>query len=455
MPTPSETKFLNAGRNNKFSVTNWEAMTGIGRFDAVYSPQAGKLDVTVKVFIEYRDFDQKWSDNDKQKWGPRALWVVEDFWSNRFIFECARPDWEKKYRAEVKLRCVETTKANAHLHLVVDKRSPDAGTMGGGVSFSKKPPFCLIDNLAIEPKDQRKVREGIFNLRLFMIEQGLQDLRVAVIHFAANSDDIPGQMKLRLGDYARHVHRIATSDVVGIQLYVYGGKGAGDGTFQIGLGMRRAKAVKEVLDRVIRNDNEVVATDSPNKKSGLRAKILEALTVHAGHAVASTQFQGAVIVTHVPSTVDRAAERNYIVLCHEFGHMLGLPDEYMGRLHPGLTARANTDSLISTTLQLATKSGDPANWDDETKRRAEQQAAMAEMLRQNPTVKAPAYLDQNQILGNIQVSSSSIMYGGMEVMPAHYLTLWQCLAEMTWGFVNPAHWKILPSTNYVSGMRYF
>ncbi len=450
----TEVKFLDAARNGKFTVTDWEANTGIGRFDADYNPNAGRLNVTIRVFIEFRDFDQKWRDDEKLAWAPRAFRVVEDFWSQRYLFECKRPGWEK-YKAQVTLKCISTTKENAQLHLLVDKRAPNMGTMGGGIGWSKTPPFCPIDNLAIEPKDQRKLREAIFQLRVYQMEQGLADRGLMAIPFAKNSAELTAPQKIKLLDYARYVHKIATKDVTGIEIYVYGGTGGTDGTFQRGLGKRRAKAVAEVLDCVMRDDTAITATDSSTKRSGLKRQILASLSTAAGQPVTSTSYQGVVIVPHVRPTVDRAAEMNYIVLCHEFGHMLGLPDEYMGRLHPQLTSRANADNLISKTLQLAMTAGDPTQWDDDTKRKAEAQGGLSNLLSLNPSVLAPTFMDQNQMLGNVQVASPSIMYAGMEVMPAHYLTLWSCLCEMTWGHVDPRHWKMSPSPFNLSGKRYF
>ena len=59
MKLGSEVKFLEAARPGKFSVSNWEASTGIGRLDASYDPKAGQLNVTVKVHVDFRDFQQK------------------------------------------------------------------------------------------------------------------------------------------------------------------------------------------------------------------------------------------------------------------------------------------------------------------------------------------------------------------------------------------------------------
>ncbi len=454
----SETKFVTAGRAGKFQVTNWEALTGIGRFDAILDPGTNQLSVTFKVCLEFSDHDQQWRDDEKLRWEPRAFQIVQNFWSDRFRFQVQREGWTSRSVA-VDINIVPTTMANAHLHLRVSKLPPDWGTSGGGVGWSglngSGVPFCNVDNMSIEPKDQRSLREAIFNLRLFEITQALRDRNVGVIEFPADSADIPPAVKVRLAEYARYVHRVATPDVTGIEIWVYGSTGTGDSFFQTGLGLRRAKAVKDFLNTVIKDPTMVHCTSQSSKKTGLKRAIQESLSAANGAPTTSTKVRGTCIIPHVPANVDRAAEQNYIVLCHEFGHMLGLPDEYMGRLHPKLTERVNMDQFIQENLQLAMKSGDPAEWTDSQKRIQDQQAGVAEMLRYNPDVKTPTFMDQSQFINNTQVASNSIMYAGMEVMPAHYLTLWSCLAEMTWNFMDPTHWKIVPSPAHREAVRYF
>ncbi|WP_420466527.1 hypothetical protein [Panacagrimonas sp.] len=452
--TPKE-RFAEASYRAKFVKVNWTAPTGIGLFNASYNVDACEMDVTFKVFVEFAETQMvKWTDEEKIKWKEQAFSTISTFWSNRFIFQCTKKGWED-ISASVNVNLVSTPLAQAHLHLKVDKLPDDWPTSGGGVGW-QTPPICALDNKALYPKDQRKIREGIFNLRVYQLEQGLIDRGVGFIPFDKNSGTLSPEAKGKLLDYARFVHRISTSDVKGIQLVVYGHTGGTDGHFNVGLGKKRANEVANVLKCVLRNEDvSLEVTDSPTRKKGLKAKIQETIASHGGKNTSSTSIQGVCIVVRVPKDVDHAAEMNYIVLCHEFGHMLGLPDEYMGRMHPHLTDRANADSLISKTLQLAAKQGDPATWDSSDQRKRGQQAGMSDLLDQNPAVRAPTFLSAGELIGNSAVGSASIMYGGMEVMPAHYLTLWACLVEMTSSHIGPAEWKIVPSPHNRTAIRYF
>jgi hypothetical protein len=453
MPT-SEDKFIAAARGGEFQVANWEAITGIGCFDATYSVQANQLDITFKVFVDFSDHDQPWREDEKLKWQQRAFRIVSDFWSDRFSFQCTRRGWGK-YNVAVKVHVVPSPLGSAHLNLRVSKLPDDWPTSGGGVGWGQKPALCMLDNKAIEPKDQRSLRENIFNLRIYQMEQGLRDRKIGFIPFDKNSASLSSDAKAKILSYARYVHRISTKDITGIQLVVYGSTGGADSVFQTGLGKRRAKAVSDIFNCVLRDETSLLTTDSPSRKKGLKEAILRTMTDHAGNNVTSTSIQGVCIVVRVPKDVDHAAEMNYIVLCHEFGHMLGLPDEYMGRLHPKLTERVNADNIISSTLHLATKGGDPTQWGEADQRKAGQQAGMSALLDYNRDVKSPTFMDQNQVIGSTQVGSNSIMFGGMEVMPAHYLTIWACLAEMTWKYLKPTDWKIVPTPNNRGATRYF
>src|SRR6185312_2487153 len=230
MPT-SEEKFIAAGRGGKFQVANWEAITGIGCFDAIYNVQANQLDITFRVFVDFSDHDQPWREDEKLKWQQRAFRVVSVFWSDRFSFQCTRKGWEK-YNVAVKVHVVSSPLGSAHLKLRVSKLPDDWPTSGGGVGWGQKPALCMLDNKAIEPKDQRSLRENIFNLRIYQMEQGLRDRQIGFIPFDKNSATLSTDARARILSYARYVHRISTKDITGIQLVIYGNTGSSDNIFQ-------------------------------------------------------------------------------------------------------------------------------------------------------------------------------------------------------------------------------
>jgi hypothetical protein len=447
-------QFLAAGRTGKFAVTDWAPLTGIGRFNAAYNVDTGEMVITIKVCITFSDFDQKWDDLEKITWQQELFRIVSEFWTDRFLLQCTREGW-KDLVVKVLVNLELVPLAETHVEIQVAKKLPNEGTSGGGVGWKRTPPLLAIDNKALYPKNQREQREAIFNLRLVQMVEGVRDHQVGFLAFDKDSAVVGPAMQLKLLQFTKFLRRISTNDIKGIQLVVFGHTGGTDKMLQTGLGKRRAQAVASALTMVLGDNISVFATDSDSAKAGLKASILKTLTDFHQRPVTSTSIQGACIVVRVPKAVDRAAEMNYIVVCHEFGHMLGLPDEYMGALHPLLTDRANADNMISQTFQRAIKQGDPDAWDASAKRVRDQQAGMAEILRYNPEVKSPTFLTQKEVIDSTLVATPSIMHSGMEVMPAHYLTIWSCLAEMTWDFLPPTAWKIVPSPRNRDAIRYF
>ena len=90
-------------------------------------------------------------------------------------------------------------------------------------------------------------------------------------------------------------------------------------------------------------------------------------------------------------------EADYNASVHEIGHMLGLQDEYAAADEEG-------HGMSKAHQQLLDASG----------------------------------VDQHLI----DADTTSIMSSGKDVMPAHYVTLWEALGQMTSGFLQPKEWKL-------------
>lgn len=87
----------------------------------------------------------------------------------------------------------------------------------------------------------------------------------------------------------------------------------------------------------------------------------------------------------------------YNASAHEIGHMLGLQDEYADADEEG-------HGISARHQQLLDDSG----------------------------------VEQHRV----DADTTSIMSGGIDVMPAHYVTLWEALGQMTSGFVQPKEWQL-------------
>jgi hypothetical protein len=93
------------------------------------------------------------------------------------------------------------------------------------------------------------------------------------------------------------------------------------------------------------------------------------------------------------------AANRYSVGEHEFGHMLGLPDEYQNNT----TGTLGAQQTLYTGLVTSAGVQGPAVWGART---------------------------------------SSQMSNGIDVLPRHYVTLWEALGRMTTPDITQAEWKL-------------
>jgi hypothetical protein len=84
---------------------------------------------------------------------------------------------------------------------------------------------------------------------------------------------------------------------------------------------------------------------------------------------------------------------------HEFGHTLGLPDEYVNRTSGALGAKQTAFDNLARAAGVAP----PDRWGDTT---------------------------------------ASQMSAGVDVLPRHYLTVWEALGQMTSPDISRNEWSI-------------
>jgi hypothetical protein len=122
-------------------------------------------------------------------------------------------------------------------------------------------------------------------------------------------------------------------------------------------------------------------------------------------------------------------------IAHEFGHMLGLPDEYR------CLVKESMDSLQELGFVEKTDKFEEERWiamqaPDHGK--ATNDAALKENQKKFIELCGRARI-QPPLFGR---SGISLMSAGDEVLPHHALTVWECVVSLTEKYLEPADWKI-------------
>jgi len=160
-------------------------------------------------------------------------------------------------------------------------------------------------------------------------------------------------------------------------------------------GFASAEGGRQHNERLSLQRAEAVATELRN------AGVPQPLVVSGRGPVGSPNEAANRKVEVAPSTSFETtyATNRYSVAEHEFGHALGLPDEYINRTSGALGAKQ------TAFVNLAQQAGvaPPDRWGDKT---------------------------------------SSQMSSGVDVLPRHYLTVWEALAHMTSPDITRNEWSI-------------
>jgi hypothetical protein len=371
--------------------------TGIGGFHARYTPRSGELLITTKMYMTYTP-----SDTSIEQMGIKTRWITltqrefeesftkntAKFWSGKRVFQCQLANYTQfDAKPTIKIEFVTAPEA-AHFEVeVLD---------GGGQSHLTQDGTLKLYSLDIHSMHKRKAMEGARKekekLGGLSVEEwtrrevstwpapmsvvkteGLKLARLIDSKISFDSDDSISQIgKTRLGQISAIIRRCDPDDpqfpiqVTGSYL---GAEGAPDGE-------RRAKAVRAVLKR-----NGVKRDIMIDTQVGTVAQV----TVGIKTEMASLQN---VVLTG-------KYKYRYTILDHEFGHVLGLPDEYMLYTNPGYKdAIRNAHTAWVGLCNNA-------------------------VVPPNPHGDGLAYM------------TNSIMSHGTVISDCHYVTMHDCLRKMT------------------------
>ncbi|MES2637826.1 MAG: hypothetical protein V4850_00020 [Myxococcota bacterium] len=113
-----------------FEEKNVRPSSGFGRFDAAFDPQAGSLDITLKLAFDFTLHEgADWAERMRAAWNGEEGWtaeakatfikqyreVVESTWSAAHIIRCVRPGWEDVAASPTCTSWSSTLQAKIHI----------------------------------------------------------------------------------------------------------------------------------------------------------------------------------------------------------------------------------------------------------------------------------------------------------------------------------------------------
>ena len=325
-----------------FHLSRYIPSTTFGMFDADYYPLAGLMLATVKIHFNFVSADNTpsagallglllsgqdigrffWSDSEKDAFKSDYISRVAARWSAQHSMVSTKPCW--RFRALPFVTPTEVdTDAAAHYVATVHKSA------GPGIDYksgTNDPNVARPDLPATADLYQSDVREEPnFNSRSVAtserqrIEAALTASGASPVLFDKNSDVIRPGARTALTAFATSLKQKNPSDpLIPLTLDAFA-SGEGDPTRNLELSDRRAVAVRGLLAGLgvpqpmgVLGHGPVGAPDDASNRK---------VDIAVDHAFETTY-----------------AANRYSVGEHEFGHMLGLPDEYQN----------NTTGLLGT-----------------------------------------------------------------------------------------------------------
>lgn len=432
--TPKE-KFL----DKKFAKKNHTPSTGLGLFDAEYQPKTGKLNIILRVNFNFQDLgayesqatkkeDAYWTDEQKKAWKTNFYDSILSKWGNISPITCTKEGYED-VTATPTISFKEETSNKAAWNLEIGKsitKKSDGkkrSTGFSGVSIEDngkkgkkgKGSFQEMDNID-KIKDQHLVAtEKTTNIdpaylrdkeRLTSVLNTIGD-----ITFKSATADLQEGMKEKLVAAAKKINALGESSALAdkhdliIKTTISSSKNA-----RVGNG--RAEAIKSIFTQQgVKNNVTVVIL--PNTK-GSKANV----------------------ETGPESDLMKELYKNNwsrITAAHEFGHMIGLLDEYCPAVSPELLLKLHEAGKIDTATPVTTEFAKGKEGNKNNK-----QTNYANLLKDSG-LKAQ---DWARPTATVEEKSTSLMSGGFELLKQHTVTFWEVLTELTKNEVGKEHWKI-------------
>jgi outer membrane protein OmpA-like peptidoglycan-associated protein len=385
-----------------YGVDNYTTSYNIGNFDGSYSPTSGAMTVSLAVFFDFRDgsaadagwladrsgpgadaSEFAWTDEEKLAYAANFISQCAAAWSRQHTFHCTRPYWDALPAVNVSVAIAEAADAaSAHYHLEVVKWPENRS---GGDHIDRTGANHGPDHANHQGTDRAhnggllhesaEGGAGELDVSRFTRTTGTRSAYGAAdtdnptpITFQQGSAEVDATQRGALSTFAQTMARPEIPDFA----LTVTGHSSSEGTEENNqkLSEDRARSVSNLLvtggvksQPTARGVGETGATEDP---------IWRRVDIAVGN------FQ--------------ASQRTAV---HEFGHMIGLGDEYPSA--DGTDAAGNTVSHVG------------------------EEAEHSDLAEQYGLVDAPI----------VRTHTDNIMSNGEVIAPQHYATFLDCLVQMT------------------------
>ncbi len=376
-------------------IPNFVPKTHRGNFDATLNMTSLRLELTVNVYCDFvaegGGITNWWGPLEKSGFKEEFQQSVNEFWNNKGRLSCTRRGWtDIVVTPEFKVNFQDQRqKAN-----FVANINRDFEAYGPGGLLKCNGAFVGLQQItSMNPQAQSGATFQAFNPRT--VQLGVTRSTVArrererieailnnrgPIAFAANSAQPDPAALLALAKLASEILTRRTPNAPRVPLILTGDIGPGENA---ALAQQRASAVRQWLVTQGHLDNPATA-----------------VAAHPSNALSR------VVLTCDATFDDTVPDWNYNISAHEFGHLIGLPDEYedvQGLADP-LTNPKRVQRLGFDALVLAAR------------------------------VAAPQF-------GSAKTTTSIMSYGA-DILPCHMVTAWEALGKLSMPFLTDADWRI-------------
>jgi hypothetical protein len=406
------------------------------KFDATYDPKTGDLHITLKLAFEFQDTTtapvkiknkevgqqfakQQWTDTAKAKYKADFQAAIRQTWgANAPIIHCTRPGWEEIV-ARPTFEIQEVPLGNEHnkvkvMKAVLESGGPQApNKLGPGRSGWGRAETALKEADVVD-----KISDPLVHRYLHAPERA-QNIEPA---YTTDNKQLVGRLK----DFGTIRFKASSTDLQRLnQIDVLAGE----------------------LERVLtdpalaRLHGLVIAAKTGSRRNSARIDLVANGLAARGVAnpttktTDSTIAESTVVVRAAPTSdaiKDLYVKKwSRITAAHEFGHMLGLMDEYYGAQSGEVVKKMISDGLLPRDTRADHLIANPPGSTGE----ARGQAGTAKLLEEAQLSSADYTLADG-------AKSTSLMTGGYELWPQHYITVWEALGTMTSADLGKQYWKI-------------